>query len=394
MKTASDAKKTLEALLAAEPLPFAEDALQKARALAQAPSEADPAAVAQLPEPLALAVLEAAVRARGYPLASALSESPVKSLAKAAKKALYQLRSLGFAPVEKKPQADAAPPPPPRPEEPLASLVSAITGNGERALIVARPVRGGVELAQAVLSDEQGVTELRAQEVSRGTYRKLLRDARRPGAATTLLIPFEEARQLLAEAAGANLRSHTPFPEGLEAALRHLGAAPADRPPEVPPPEDGDAALATRGAALHDEPEIAAWLPPHDELRKLALKAEEIATSALYIDERQRAEQLARTVRSLAEGFFTPGVRQLYGRRLWAMGDLYERLGRNEAGRLAKAEARRLYHAAPGLFSPFAVRLFEKVLELTARAPGQQRAEPERATPESERRSPGGLILP
>ncbi|HYX91951.1 MAG TPA: hypothetical protein VE782_10345 [Myxococcaceae bacterium] len=393
MKTASDAKKTLEALLAGEPLPFAEDALQKARALAQAPSDADPAAVAQLPEPLALAVLEAAVRTRAYPLANALSESPVKSLAKAAKKTLYQLRSLGFAPLEKKPQADAAPPPP-RPEEPLASLVSAITGNGERALIVARPVRGGVELAQAVLSDEHGVVELRAQEVSRGTYRKVLRDARRPGAAPTLLIPFEEARELLAEAAGANLRSHAPFPEGLDAALRHLGAAPADRPPEVPPPEEGDAALAARGAALHDEPEIAVWLPPHDELRKLALKAEEIATSALYIDEHQRAEQLARTVRSLAEGFFTPAIRQLYGRRLWAMGDLYERLGRNEAGRLAKAEARRLYHAAPGLFSPFAVRLFEKVLELTARASGQQRAEPERATAESERRSPGGLILP
>jgi hypothetical protein len=392
MKTASDPKKILEALLAGEPLPFSEEERAKARAFAMAPGEADPVAVGQLPEPLAMAVVESALRARAFSLASALADTSSKTLAKAAKKALYQLRSLGVAVPEKKPEHIVAPQPPAA-EEPLSSLVSAITGTGERALILARLVRGRVELLQAVLSDEHGIVDLRIHEVSRGTYRKVLKDARRPGARATLEISLDEAKTLLAEAAGANVRSRTPFPEGLDAALRHLGAAPAERPLELPPPQEGDAALAARGAALHREPEMTQWLPPADEIRKLALKAQEIATSSLYLDEQQRAQQLSRTVQALAEAFFTPAIRQLYGRRLWAMGDLYERTGRAEAGRLAKAEARRLYHSAPGLFSPFAVRLYEKVLELAPRGSEPSPAEPQRAQ-ETERRSPGGLILP
>jgi len=71
---------------------------------------------------------------------------------------------------------------------------------------------------------------------------------------------------------------------------------------------------------------------------------------------------------------------------------LYERLGRSEAARLAKAEARRLYHSAPGLFSPFAVRLFEKVLRAGETGP-QPSVDTKRAQG-AERRSPGGLILP
>jgi hypothetical protein len=392
MKMASDPKKILDALVAGEPVPFEERAREKARALASAPAEADPAAVADLPEPLALAVLEAAIRARAYALAEALSDSPVKSVAKAAKKALYRLRSLGFAIPEKKAEPPQPAPSPAPVEETPASLVSAITGTGERALLLARPLRGRVEVLQMVLSDEHGVVELRASELSRGTHRKVLRDATRPGAPASMEIPMEEAKALLAEAAAANLKSHTPFPEGLDAALRHLGVTPAQHPPDVPAPEDGDAALATRGAALHEEPEIASWLPPAEEIHKLALKADEVATSSLYVDENQRAQQLSRTIHMLAEAFFTPAMKRLYGRRLWRMGELYGRIGRPGTAQLAKAEARRLYHSAPGLFSPFAIRLFEKVLGLAA-PPPKSTAAPGRQK-DTERRSPGGLILP
>ncbi|HZA50304.1 MAG TPA: hypothetical protein VE549_06160, partial [Myxococcaceae bacterium] len=168
MKTSSDPRQTLDALLAGESLPFEAQVLERARALVRSPADAQPAAVAELPEPLAMAVLEAAVRARAYALAEALSTSSVKAVAKAAKKALYRLRSLGVEIPEKKSETSATPPTPL--EETPSSLISAITGTGEQALLLARPARGRVEVLQLVLSDEHGVVDLRVSELSRGTY--------------------------------------------------------------------------------------------------------------------------------------------------------------------------------------------------------------------------------
>ena len=395
MKTATDPKKTLEALLAGDSLPFDAHLLEKARVLAAAPAEADPHSVGELPEPLSTAVLEAAVRARAYSLAEALSASSQKDLAKAAKKALYRLRSLGFAVPEKK--SEPSPPPSssgPADESP-PSVVSAITGTGERGLLLARLVRGRVEVLQIVFSDEHGVVELQAHELSRGSFRKVLKDTARPGAPASMQISLGEAKALLAEAVRANLDSRTPFPEGLDAALRHLAVTPAEHPLEVPVPEDGDAALAAGAAVLHDDLEIASWLPPAEEIQKLALKADEVATSNLFLDENQRAQQLSRTLHALVDGFFTAPIRRLYARRLWRMGELYQRIGRTATAQLAQAEARRLYHAPPGTPSAFALGLFEKVLQLSAsaRAPRTSAAAPE-PRKETERRSPGGLILP
>lgn len=367
-----------------------EDAVRKARTLAGDPAAASVAEVESLPEPLALAVVEAAVRRRAVDAADALASSSNKAIAKAAKKALYRLRSRGVAVPEKKAEAPA---PQPAPEEPLPSLASAITGTGERALIIGRPVRGGVETLQVVIADEHGVVHLGVHELSRGQYRKMLKDARKPSAPSAVELPVEEAKELLAEAAGTNLCTKTPYPDGLETALRHLGVTPWSAGRELPPATEQDQALAGNGGSLHDLPEIAQWLPPVDDIRSFALRAQEIATSTLYLDENQRAEQLRRTVTSMAEGFLTEQHRQVYGRRLWLMADFLERTNRAEAAKVARAEARRIFHAAPGLLSPFILRMFEKVLalsELPAPGPARQGGE----APPGEKRSPGGLILP
>ncbi|MGA9525778.1 MAG: hypothetical protein WBV82_30245 [Myxococcaceae bacterium] len=402
MTTENERREIVHALRSGESLPFPPQAVEKARTLLHDPVYARAAEVEELPEALALAVLDASVQAGVTTLADVLSGSAKKPLAKAAKKALYQLRSKGVAVPEKKPEVAARPEP--QREEAPPSLVSAITGNGERALIVGRPIRGRIETLQMVIADEHGVVHLGTQEISRGQYRNLLKDAHRPDAPSAVEIPYDQARELVAEATGTNLRSKTPFPGGLELALHHLGVTSWEQPRQLPPPEPDDQGLAARGASLHDEPEIRQWLPPIDTLRQLALKAQEIATSALYMDENQRAQQLRHTVQTMAEGFFTEPMRQLYGRRLWHMADLFERSTRPEQARIARAEARRLFHGAPGLFSPFGVKLFEKVLELSGPQFGAPLAEgpeaqatteaPNEEGPAGERKSPGGLILP
>lgn len=379
---------------------FAPDAVEAARTLARDAAQANPAAVEQLPEPLALAVLEAAVLAGSPELPEALSTARAKGLAKAAKRAAYRLRSRGVAVAEPhRPEADTTPPTAPVAES-LAALLSPTTGTGEYALVLARPLKGGgVETVQALCSDEEGVKELAISEVSRGNYRKMHKDAHAGRYAAE--VAHDKGAALLAEAAGRNLRTRTPFPHGLDMALRHHGVQPTEEP-TLPPLEPDDERLAvTEGASLHETPEIAQWLPPEDELRRVVGKLDEVGVSPLALSPVQREEQLLQSVRALAHAFFTPAMRQHYARRLWRMADVFEGTGRAHPAQVARAEARRLFHGPTEPPSRFAERLYEKVLQLARMprkgagpAPETAKAAEESPTPSSEQRSPGGLIIP
>jgi hypothetical protein len=251
-----------------------------------------------------------------------------------------------------------------------------------------------------VFSDELGVLELSLTEATRTSYRRRIKEATEPGYAVE--ISREEAAALLAEAVALNLRTRTPFPKDLEPTLRHYGVKPATTEPTVPPPEPEDVKGVLEGHTLHETVEIDAWLPPEPEMRKVLQKVEEIAVSPLALSGAQREEQVLQAVRSLARAFFTPEKRRLYGLRLWRMADYFERTGRGPAAQVARAEARRLFHGPEEPFSRFAERLFEKILRLagasaaaaasTAGAPASAPASPAPAS--TERRSPGGLILP
>ena len=241
-------------------------------------------------------------------------------------------------------------------------------------------------------------------EMGRSAWRKL---ARRPEIERLLPLSFAEGRALLAEAVRCNLATGTPFPPDADVGLRHLGIeTAAEELPSLPSPEDGDATLAVESGALHREPEFAAWLPPEPELKRLALRVDEVRTSPLALSPEQQADALRERIRSQAEEFFDPARRRLYARRLWTVAPALERRGAAHAAAVARATARRMFHNAPGLVSPFAQQLFGKVLALMARPPESRGASPTAgareegvgatSAPEAtgERRSPGGLILP
>jgi hypothetical protein len=401
-----------DALRAGEPLPdFAPEAVEQARTLAKAAATASPAAVEALPTPLAEALLEGAVLEGSTTLPEALSRSSVKPLAKAAKKALYRLRSRGVQLAEPSRPATAEPS---RPlvtgPEPLPALLTSIDGTGERVLEIARPLRGGgVEAVQFLYSDEQGVTRIQVSELSRGEYRRVVKQATRPGADAAVELPHAEALERLSAAVGLNLRTRTAFPQGLDTVLRHLDVQPRDVPLELPPPEPDDERLAHEAHKLHDEPEMRGWLPPVAELEKLAFKVHEFETSPLALTPAQRNEELIQATHAQAHAFFASAeLRTLYAGRLWEMALHFERLGKEHPAGVARAEARRLVHGPSEPPSRFAERLYEKALLITmaervapstrdpveararARAAQQAQAEP----PETERRSPGGIILP
>lgn len=361
-------RQVLEDLIAMRPLPssLGPADVERARGLAGDPARATRADLEALPEPLALAVLEAAV-IRGTPsVADAVARSDRKALAKAGKRALYRLRSTGHVLAEPSSAFRPASPPPPAAE--LPCLLSAVTGDGSRALILARAVKNGVETVQTVISDETGVAHLGARIISRGEFRRMRRDVASGKAPPAIEIPLDQARALIGHAAALNLKSKTPFPEGTEDVLRHLAILIGEHEPEIPVPLPGDVEVARESGALHDEPEIKAWLPPMDRLQSFALRLDEISTSRLFLDERQREDQIRAQIERSASELFTPAVSRLYARRLWATGEFLEATGRNERAAIAKAEARVLFHGARPAPSPFARRMFEKVLELTAKA--------------------------
>lgn len=405
--SAADPRSLLDALRAGTSLTdFPADAVESARALAKDLGTATPARVEALPEPLAAALLEAAVLDGQAALPEALSASAVKPLARLARKALYRLRSRGVS-IPESPRA--APPEAPRPAptpEALPALASVVTGRGERALVLGRVLRGGVEMAQALLSDEQGVLQLQLQEASRGAWRRVIKDGLEQGGAVEL--PQHEAATLLAEAAGLNLRAHTPFPEGLDVALRHFGVQPQLEPTTLPPPEPEDVRRALEGDVLHETPELAAWLPPESITQRLLAKLDEVVVSPLALSDVQRQDQLQGAVRAVTREYFSPDVSRRYALRLWRMADFFERSGRPREADIARGEARRLFHGADQPASRFAEHLFEKVVGLVAAAGARQEAaarreagaqgtraaSPAEAAPTQERRSPGGLILP
>ncbi|NMO23521.1 hypothetical protein HG543_53005, partial [Pyxidicoccus fallax] len=164
---------------------------------------------------------------------------------------------------------------------------------------------------------------------------------------------------------------------------------------------------ALEGDILHETPEMATWLPPEPEVKRLLQKMDEVMHSPLALSDVQRQEQLQAAVRTVARDYFAGEGRQRYALRLWRMADYFERTGRAREAEVARAEARRLHHGLDEPFSRFAERLFEKVLALVAAAGARAGAQAPQApasstgeapaaapAPSQERRSPGGLILP
>jgi hypothetical protein len=348
-----------------------------------------------------MAVLEAAVDNRTPGPAERLSGSGDREVAKAARRALYRLRSAGVpVATPERPAGHVSPSAEPEPQPALPAFVSLPDGTGQRGVLLARPVRGGVELVEALVSDELGLLALSRAEMSRGGWRKFVRS---PELERLLPLGFDEARAILAEAVRCNLTTRTPLPTDADVALRHLGVEGAEsEPPPLPELEDGDAALAVESGALHAEPEFGAWLPPEAELRRLALRIDELRTSPLALTQEQQTEALRERIHGQAGEFFSPDRLRLYARRLWQVVPALERRGAAHAATVARATARRMFHQSPGLFPPFAEQLFTKVLALMARAAHEGSAGAPQPTasksgptaPAGERRSPGGLILP
>src|SRR4051794_14745285 len=275
------------------------------------------AEIAALPEMLSLALVHAAGRAARQEVLAELATSPARTLAKEAKRELQKLKQRGVQVQEIPPQGEPVLKPLPEGEAP-SSYASSIDAYGERAVWWTRPARQGVEMVQVVLSDVKGILAVDALALSRRSWREFVKRLPRQGVVTSAEIPKDYARQLIADAEAAGARNGFSPPPAYADVLRILGPAPAAPPPppalsiELP----DETAHQMAGAALFEDPLFLAWIPEEDELRRFALRVDEIATSQLYIDARQKQQAFEQAADDAARSYFTPQRRALYARRL------------------------------------------------------------------------------
>lgn len=349
----------------------------RAARLVHAIARAKPEEVATLPAALALAVLRAAVAAGRADLLAAAGASPSKEVAKEAKRALHLLRSRGVAVPEVPRQAPAPPPAAAEPETPC--YASSVDGQGERAVWLARTVAGkGVELAQAILSDEQGLVSLQVGLLGRKEYRAFAQDLlARGGSLGVAEIPRALGHSLVDDARQLTQAADRPLPEGAAAWLAKLGPAQPLPDPALrfaPLPEPEERALVAASGRLHDLPLLRGWLAEEAPLRALAARLDEIAASPIVLDEKQRQEQVDRSVDAAIQAYFDTAQRSRWARRLLRVAGHLADAGDAESAQGAAATARALAAGQPAPEIPFARMLLEKALPRAHGAPATEGA--------------------
>ncbi|MHB8418995.1 MAG: hypothetical protein ACYDCL_13035 [Myxococcales bacterium] len=347
---------------------------------------AEPGAAAKAPPEVAAAAVEAAQAKARPDVLWALSTHPTRAVGKSARRALHLLRSRGVDVGER-------PLPPPvklTEEEPDPALdlcrATPIDGFGDRALWVPLKIPHGLELWEAILSDEAGVRLVRRVEMSRRQLRAHFQALSGQDVAISE-VPRERAAALLAEAASlggepralAELRE---LSDRLGPADLALAAPLSMGAPPLPPAEE--AACLAESAALFEEAALRSFVPEEAALREMAVRIDEVEVSPLALDERQKAERRQRIVEEAIGGYFTPVRRARLARRLFELVDVWTREGRTPSSRRAAAAARQLAGNGPALENPFARAMFTRLLRLPAKE----------ETPAEPTVTPGGLILP
>ncbi len=318
------------------------------------------AEIAALPPMLSLALVHAAGRASRQEVLVELATAPDRALAKEAKRELQKLKQRGVQVQELRPQGESVLRPLPEGEAP-SCYVSSIDAYGERAIWWTRPARQGVELVQVVVSDQKGILAAEALALSRRSWREFEKKLPRQDVVASAEVPKDHARQLIAEAEAVGARNGFSPPPHYGDALRVLGPAP-----ETAPPSPGlsvavadEPARARDGAMLFDDPLFSSWIPGEEELRRFALRMDEVSTSQLYIDDAQRQQGFERAAEETASAWFTPERRALYARRLVEMAHVLASLGRSDAAEIAVAVSRALEKDAA---NPFCRALFTHAL--------------------------------
>jgi hypothetical protein len=304
-----------------------------------------------------------------------------KELQKAARRALYRLKTRGV-------DTDRALPQEPRksvlevPKLPLvASLASQIDFDGTRALYLARrrPFSGLV-LVSLIINDQDGIVNCHALPLTKKELTRLLADIRSDERLTHADLPPSYAQQLVDEGYQRNLSTGKPAPADFQG-MRDLIGAPDSRweqPPiyHVLNAEEvrGQLSLLALSAELLSLKELQGWHLPPDLVHKYREDVRRTADSPIIVSQVLQQERIDALQKDTMRGIFDAEQRARYRARLEETAYLLWQTKRPE-------EAKRAFAAALALQAegvdpaehPFVKALFKRSAEM-AEAMEQQEA--------------------
>jgi hypothetical protein len=314
-------------------------------------------------------------------LSQIVATTDAKELQKAARRALYRLKTRGV-------DIDRVLPQEPRksvlevPKLPLvASLASQIDFDGTRALYLARrrPFSGLV-LVSLIINDQYGIVNCHALPVTKKELTRLLTDIQADERLTHVHLPPSYAQQLVEESYQRNLSTAKPAPADFQG-MRDLLGSPDHRweqPPiyHVVNPEEirGQLAALLPSAELLDLKEFQGWHLSPDLLQKYREDVRRTTDSPIIVSQMLQQERVNALQKDTIRGIFDAEQCARYRARLEEMAYLLWQTKRPEEAKHALAGALALQgEGVDPAEHPFLKALFNRSVEM-AEAMEQQDA--------------------
>jgi hypothetical protein len=337
-----------------------------------------------IPAPLP-AVVEA-LRIMATPAAAALlsqiaAQTDAKEVQKAARRALYRLKTMGVETNRVLSQA-------PRksvlevPKLPVVvALASQIDFDGNRALYLARrrPFSGLV-LVSLIINDQRGILDCNAFPVTKKDLTRIVTDIQADDRLTHVELPAAYAQQLVEEGYQRNLSTGTSVPQDFQSLRDLIGMPEAlwEQGPiyHVINPEEfreQPAWLALSGQLLEVK-ELQGWHLPPEALQKYREEVKQTAESPIIVSQATQQERIEAVQKRTLRDLFPPAARQHYRSRLEEMAYLLWQTKRMDEAKRALAAALALQgEEVDAAEHPFLRVLFTRSVEM-AEALEQQEA--------------------
>jgi hypothetical protein len=308
-----------------------------------------------------------------------------KDLQKAARRALYRLKTMGV-------NTESVPSREPRksvlevPKLPVvAALASQIDFDGNRALYIARrrPFSGLV-FVSLIIHDQRGVIECNALPVTKKDLTQMVAGIRADDRLTHVELPPTYAQQLVEEGYQRNLATGTPTPRDFQGLRDVLGApdAPWNKRPiyHVVSSEEirGQPIWLSQAPQLLEVKELQGWHLPPEVVHKYREEIKRTADSPLIVSQALQQERVETVQKRTLREIFDAETCALYGARLEEMAYLLWQTKRPDEAKRALASALALQgEGVDPAEHPFLRGLFIRSVEM---AEALEQQDPSRVT--------------
>jgi hypothetical protein len=301
--------------------------------------------------PISLAAVVEALSTMATPEAATLltqiaTTTNAKEIQKAAKRALYRLKTMGV-PTDSVRIGEARKSVLEVPKLPIViALTSQIDFAGNRALYLARrrPFSGLV-LVSLILSDQRGVLDCNAFPVTKKELTRIVADIQADERLTHVELPPTYAQQLVEESYRRNLSTGTPVPQDFQA-LHHLIGMPDTRWEKGPiyhliNPEEihGQPAWLALAGQLLDVKEFQGWHVPPEAVQKYREEVRHAAESLIIVSPALQQERVEDAQKRGLREMFDPDTCARYRTRLEEMAYLLWQTKRPDEAKRAFASA-------------------------------------------------------